>query len=209
MNDKNDYFNVITTGYAYLNRARIIEPEGADAYLAVTAAMLEGNKDKPRYQYIDLIVRGDDNVELIKKYFNEIESKDVKTLAAINIGSLKVKSFTFERGEKKGKPGATLKGVLIKITHMKVDGNVVFSSKDDAPKSDEAVSAASVPSGAEENESDPKSQPSVDIVSLSKEDPNFETKKAALKANGYRWHRASETWQKPLGLNGQDCQKAA
>ncbi|HAV1239925.1 TPA: DUF3577 domain-containing protein, partial [Salmonella enterica] len=55
-----------------------------------------------------------------------------KVLIAFNIGDIYPECFTYEKGEKKGQCGCGIKGRLIKITMIKINGNETYREKADA-----------------------------------------------------------------------------
>ncbi len=178
MNTDNSHFNVITKGIGYINDARVIEPEGAASYLACRLSLLEGHQDAVRYVYVDCIVRGPEAIDLVTQFRSQICSEKHRVIAAVDLGSLRVKPFLYQKGPKQGQPGAALKASLLKISYLKIDEDVLITSEGRAVWLDA------------EDESDP--QPSV--VRLSRDDPDFETRKAELKEQGYRWDRAQTAW---------------
>jgi hypothetical protein len=197
MTNETSYFNIITSGYAYLNKARVVPVSKGQPYLAVTAALLEGPFEDVNYQYFDLTIKGELANQLIEKYMNEINDRDTKVLASIEIGSMYIKSFIYERGPKAGQPGATAKGRLIKISHIKINGQVMYEKPtDDIP----ASANASHPEPSIDNNEAPAADSNAQLppeVKLSKEDPNFNEQKAMLKAQGYRWNSDSQSWVLP------------
>lgn len=50
-------------------------------------------------------------------------------LAGFRIGDIWADAFTYEKGDKKGQPGASLKGRLLFISWIKVDGETVYEAK--------------------------------------------------------------------------------
>jgi hypothetical protein len=52
-----------------------------------------------------------------------------KVLVAFRIGDIRTEAFTYEKGEKKGQAGASLKGRLLFLNWIKVDGETVYEAK--------------------------------------------------------------------------------
>lgn len=52
-----------------------------------------------------------------------------KVLVSFRIGDIWADSFTYDKGEKKGQSGASLKGRLLFIGWIKVDGETVYEAK--------------------------------------------------------------------------------
>ena len=182
MSDKK-YFNVITKGLGYLNDARVVAVDGGSSYLAVRVSLLEGHEDNVRYTYVDCIVKGEKVTKLIQQYQSQIEDKDQKVIASVDLGSLKAKPFTYKRGAKQGQLGAALKAALIGINYLKIGGQVVYQNADKA----ESQTVESEQEKADQ-------RPRLEIVKLSKDDPDFETKKARLKSQGYTWDQEKIAW---------------
>ena len=121
------YFNVITKGLGYVNDARVVKLEGGHSFRAVRMSLIEGRVDNPRYVYIDLTVKGEATVDLIRQHRDAIADENRKVLAAVDISSLRTTAFVYKNGERKGQPGAALKGALIGISYLSIDGEVVYT----------------------------------------------------------------------------------
>lgn len=126
--DKPEFFNFHAKGVAYLNRAREVEVENGDPYLSCTLAVLTGPKSKVKYRYVDCRVVGEKAEELVQKYLSIINDEDRKVLAGCRIGDLWTDAFIFQKGPKQGKPGANLKGRLLFLEWIKIDGQYVYVS---------------------------------------------------------------------------------
>jgi hypothetical protein len=66
---------------------------------------------------------------------------------SFRIGDIWTDAFTYEKGDKKGQPGASLKGRLLFIGWIKVDGQTVYEAK---PREVEPV--------VEDGEAEPEAQ---------------------------------------------------
>ncbi|MFP3670172.1 DUF3577 domain-containing protein, partial [Priestia sp. SIMBA_032] len=91
-----------------------------------------------QYTYIDCRVTGAEADTLIRHCREEINSDD-KVLVGFTIGDIWISPFTYQKGEKKGQPGASLKGRLLYISMLRINGETVFRA---LPK-DTAESASS------------------------------------------------------------------
>ncbi len=118
------YFDLHTTGVGYLNRVREVKPERAQAFLAVDISALHGSADNVEYTRFDCRVSGKDAQEIIRGLIPAMEA-DHKVLVGFKIGDLYAETFTYERGERQGQTGVSLKARLLKITWAKVDGEPV------------------------------------------------------------------------------------
>lgn len=143
------FFDLHTTGIGYLNRIREVKPRGkGKPFMAVTVAALRGSMDDAEYSYIDCNVVGAEAEKLIRRSLAAVEAGK-KVLVSFRIGDIWTDAFTYEKGDKKGQPGASLKGRLLFIGWIKVDGATVYEAK---PKD----SAEPLPAqdGAAEDDSD-------------------------------------------------------
>ncbi|EDS7122092.1 DUF3577 domain-containing protein [Salmonella enterica subsp. enterica] len=125
MNTERKYFDLHTRGIGYVNRLRTVTPKKGNPFLACTIAALRGTTDQPEYTYIDVRVYNEKAVELLESCQDAL-SKKQRVLIAFNIGDIYPKCFTYDKGEKKGQCGCGIKGRLIKITMIKIDGHEVY-----------------------------------------------------------------------------------
>ena len=86
------------------------------------------SKDDGEYSYIDCKVSGSEAERLVVRYSPEV-SAGKKVLIAFRIGDIWADAFTYTKGEEQGKPGASLKGRLLFISWIKVDGETVYQAK--------------------------------------------------------------------------------
>ncbi|EKT1260958.1 DUF3577 domain-containing protein [Salmonella enterica] len=125
MNTERKYFDLHTRGIGYVNRLRTVTPKKGNPFLACTIAALRGTTDQPEYTYIDVRVYNEKAVELLESCQDAL-SKKQRVLIAFNIGDIYPECFTYDKGEKKGQCGCGIKGRLIKITMIKIDGHEVY-----------------------------------------------------------------------------------
>lgn len=122
------FFDLHTTGIGYLNRIREVKPRGKGSpFMAVAIAALHGSADAVEYSYIDCNVVGAEAEKLIRRC-QEAVSAEKKVLVSFRIGDIWADAFTYEKGDKKGQPGASLKGRLLFISWIKVDGETVYEA---------------------------------------------------------------------------------
>lgn len=121
------YFDLHTTGIGYLNRIREVKTRGKP-FVAVTVAALRGSTDNAEYTYIDCNVVGEEAEKLIRRCQPAVDA-DKKVLVSFRIGDIWPDLFTYEKGEKKGQSGVSLKGRLLFINWIKVNGELVYDSK--------------------------------------------------------------------------------
>lgn len=146
------FFDLHTTGIGYLNRIREVKPRGkGKPFMAVAVAALRGSTDAVEYSYIDCNVVGAEAEKLVRRC-QEAVVAGKKVLVSFRIGDIWTDAFTYEKGDKKGQPGASLKGRLLFIGWIKVNGETVYEAK---PKD-----SAEPPPNQEDNaESDSTSDP--------------------------------------------------
>ena len=139
------YFDLHTRGIGYVSRIREVTPKKGASFVACTIAALTGSADSVDYRYIDTTVVGEAAIYLIKRCQDAVGSNR-KVLVSFNIGDLWVDPFIYSQGEKKGTTGFSLKGRLLAIDWIKVDGEVVYT-KSSQPEStaDEGAVANSTP----------------------------------------------------------------
>ncbi|VXC23924.1 conserved hypothetical protein [Pseudomonas sp. 8Z] len=133
------YFDLHTTGIGYLNRIREVKPRKGSPFMATTIAALRGSSDDVEYTYIDCNVVGAEAEKLVRRCIEAVDA-DKKVLVSFRIGDIWADAFTYEKGEKQGQPGASLKGRLLFIGWIKVDGETVYEAKpkDNASDSDQS-----------------------------------------------------------------------
>ncbi len=210
---ENNYFDLITTGIGYLNRARVVTPNQGKAYMAVSVTALHGSVDATNYTHFDVRVVGEGAKEFITAYEDEINDRDSKVLARFNIGDPQPTSYIAKKGEYKGQKRYLIKGRLLKITWAKINDEVLdLGESDNNAESESAVDTSTAEeapvqtpvetqiSGSVETEADDGLQTWEnqlgDVVKLDKNDPEFHTKRQALKSLGYRWNSGDMAWHK-------------
>lgn len=131
------YFDLHTTGIGYLNRIREVPIRRGEPFLAVTVAALHGAADSVEYSYIDCKVVGAQAEKLVRRCKEAVEAKK-KVLISFRIGDIWADPFIHQKGEKQGRPDASLKGRLLFISWIKVDGTTVYDAKEEAEKPSKA-----------------------------------------------------------------------
>jgi len=125
MNTERSYFDLHTRGIGYVNRLRTVTPKKSNPFMACTIAALHGETRAPEYTYIDVRVYNDKACELLERCQEALGNKQ-KVLIGFTVGDIYPESFTYEKGEKKGLTGCSIKGRLIRISLIKIDGHEVF-----------------------------------------------------------------------------------
>lgn len=122
------YFDLHTTGIGYLNRIREVSVRKGAPFMAVTVAALHGSADVVEYSYIDCNVVGAEAEKLIRRCQEAVDAEK-KVLVSFRIGDIWADAYTHKSGQKQGQPGASLKGRLLFIGWIKVDGETVYEAK--------------------------------------------------------------------------------
>lgn len=123
------YFNLHTSGVGYLSRIREVKPKKGDAFLACKVSALCGapNADgKVEYRVFDCRVSGAEAEKLVRRCMDAVEAEK-KVLIGFNIGDIYPDLY-----ESNGETKVMMKGRLLRIDWIKVDGQTVYT----APRQD-------------------------------------------------------------------------
>lgn len=130
--DSKTYFNLHTSGVGYLSDIRTVNPKKGKPFLACRIAALVGSSDDLEYRYFDTNVVGKEAESLIKRCEQALD-ENRKVLISFNISDIWTDTFTYKKDtqyHKKGDVGVTLKGRLIRIDMIKIDGEVKYKRED-------------------------------------------------------------------------------
>lgn len=205
------YFDLVTRGVAYVNNARIVPVEKGEDYLCVNLSFLEGNANDVNYVRMSARVRVQESADLLGKYIDQINSDQDKVIACVQVGGLRLGTYTSKAEATKGQIVPSLATNLLSIDTLKINGDVVFKAeKSDGEASNTAEQApvvsdvvTPVSTKQQSAEDDSAEAPVVESaelpreVKLDKNDPEFEAKKSELKASGYRWNSGAQSWVLP------------
>jgi len=134
------YFDLHTTGVGYLNRARVVKMKKGE-FLAVAISALRGATDSVEYTRFDCRVSGSEAQAVVRQLQPAIDAEK-KVLVGFKIGDLYAETFTYDKGQKAGQTGVSLKAHLLLIQWAKVDGETVYQ----APRNESSeATAASEP----------------------------------------------------------------
>ena len=118
------YFNLHVEGVGYLNRVRTVKPKKGQEFLACTVSALRGSTDDVGYTKFDCKVSGAEAQKVIKLLEqNVVDEKPV--LIGFKIGDIYPEIFTYEKGDKQGQQGVSIKGRLLRVKFAKVNGVAV------------------------------------------------------------------------------------
>ncbi len=130
------YFDLHTTGFGYLNRMREVSLKRSQSFWAIDISALHGSADDVQYTKFDCRISGSEAQEILLKFKPDIDAKK-KVLIGFKIGDIYPDTFVYEKGDKAGQTGVVLKGRLLRVAWVKVDGQTLYS----APKDEQADSA--------------------------------------------------------------------
>lgn len=193
-------YNVITNGVGYINRIRKVQPEKGDPYLACDVALFQHVGDNVEYVRFSCVIRGRQAKEIIRTHFTSpggevVHPKDTVVVANMNLGGISVRKFVYRKGEKKGQTGISLRAALLSIKWLRIgDIEVDLEYGGQTANGTARQAANGRPAFVREMlaEFDRKGH-----VSLSKDHPEFEARKAWLKENGFKWNAKKGVWVKP------------
>jgi hypothetical protein len=205
-NTESKYFDLITTGVGYLNRARTVKLRQGAGYECVSIAALRGHVDSPEYSYFDCRIVGEQALAFVETHKEAINDYNTKVLVRFNVGDGEATSYEISSGDNKGQRRHCIKARLLKITWAKVGDDVIDLGLDEA-----ADDAGTMPAGSD-GEAPQRLTPSPaeaavvnkprwedtlgDVVNVEEDDPYFVQKTARLQKLGYRWHSESREWRK-------------
>ena len=133
------FFNLHVEGVGYLNRVRTVKPKRGQEFLACTVAALRGSDSDVCYTKFDCRVSGADAQAIVKRLENDVAA-DKAVIIGFRIADIYPEMFTFEKGDRKGQPGVSIKGRLLRIKFAKVNGEPI-----DVPQPARAEERESVP----------------------------------------------------------------
>lgn len=119
------FFDLHITGVGYLNRARQVKVRRGEPFLAVDVAALHGAADDLQKTRFDCRVSGAEAKRVLRTLMPDIEAGKA-VLVGFRLGDLYAEMFTYEKGERQGETGVSLKARLLKITWAKVDGQTIY-----------------------------------------------------------------------------------
>lgn len=133
------FFNLHVEGVGYLNRVRTVKPKKGQEFLACTVAALRGSDSDVSYTKFDCRVSGADAQAIVKRLEDDVAA-DKSVIIGFRIADIYPEMFTFEKGDRKGQPGVSIKGRLLRIKFAKVNGEPI-----DVPQPARAEERESVP----------------------------------------------------------------
>lgn len=142
--DEAEYFNLHASGCGYLSRVRWVDPgkrrggRTGETFLACAINAMRGDVGSPCYTYFDLRVSGEEAAELVEQLKAPVD-ENRKVFVAFKLSDFYAHPYEREARDNNGKKtgqkeiSALIKGRLLLITHVKVDGEIVYQREDAAP----------------------------------------------------------------------------
>lgn len=141
-----EHFDLHTKGCGYLGRVRWVKPRGggrrAEPFLACAINAVHGSVTEPAYTYFDLRVVGVECAELVERFKQDVQN-DRKVFVSFRVGDIYPHLYyadvkDSETGAPGKEPRVIIKGRLLLLTHVKVDGQTVY----ERPKTTDVQPAA-------------------------------------------------------------------
>lgn len=132
------YFDLHLTGLGYLSRVREVTSAGhgrakAKPFLACSISAFHGDPEVQNgvvYLNLDLIVSGETAKDVILSVMDDANDRDVKVLVGFRAGDHYISTYEIKQGNRAGQMGTVLKGCLLKVFWVKVDGVSVYQAED-------------------------------------------------------------------------------
>jgi hypothetical protein len=119
------YFNLHVEGVGYLNRVRTVKPKKkGQEFLACTVSAMRGSTDEVAYTKFDCRVSGSDAQKIVKALEADVNA-DKSVIIGFRIADIYPELFTYEKGERQGQTGVSIKGRLLRVKFAKVDGESI------------------------------------------------------------------------------------
>ena len=134
------FFNLHVEGVGYLNRVRTVKPKKGQEFLACTVSAMRGSTADLGYTKFDCWVSGAEARKIVKLLEPDVAAEKT-VIIGFKIADIYPELFTFEKGDKKGQPGVSIKGRLLRVKFAKVNGEAV-DLPEPAPVSESETVAA-------------------------------------------------------------------
>jgi hypothetical protein len=118
------FFNLHVEGVGYLNRVRTVKPKKGQEFLACTVSAMRGSTADLGYTKFDCRVSGAEARKIVKLLEPDVAAEKT-VIIGFRIADIYPELFTFEKGDKKGQPGVSIKGRLLRVKFAKVNGEAV------------------------------------------------------------------------------------
>ena len=118
------FFNLHVEGVGYLNRVRTVKPKNGQEFLACTVSAIRGSTDAVAYTKFECRVSGAEAKKIVKWLEPDVAAEKA-VLIGFKIADIYPELFTYEKGDKKGQAGVSIKGRLLRVKFAKVNGEAV------------------------------------------------------------------------------------
>lgn len=139
------FFDLHVEGVGYLNRVRTVRPKKGQEFLACTISAMRGAAGQVEYTKFDCRVSGAEAKQMVQLLEPEVAAKK-SVIIGFKLSDIYPEVFTYEKGERKGQQGVSIKARLLKVKFAKVEGQAV--SLPESPKAGEAAVAESAETAA-------------------------------------------------------------
>lgn len=118
------FFDLHVEGVGYLNRVRTVRPKKGQEFLACTISAMRGAATQVEYTKFDCRVSGA-QARYIVQFLEPWVVAKKPVIIGFKLGDIYPEVFTYEKGDRKGQQGVSIKGRLLKVKFAKVDGQAV------------------------------------------------------------------------------------
>ena len=116
-----------------------MKPKKGQEFLACTVSAMRGSTDDIAYTKFDCKVSGAEAQKIVKMLEADVAAEKT-VIIGFKIADIYPEMFTFEKGDRKGQPGVSIKGRLLRIKFAKVNGESI-----DVPQPARPLERDSVP----------------------------------------------------------------
>ena len=138
--NQSSFFNLHVEGVGYLNRVRTIKPKKGQEFIACTVSAMRGSTDDIGYTRFDCKVSGAEAQKIVRRLEPDVAAEKT-VLIGFRIADIYPELFTFEKGDKKGQPGVSIKGRLLRVKFAKVNGEALDLPQPAGSSEPESVAA--------------------------------------------------------------------
>lgn len=138
--NQSSFFNLHVEGVGYLNRVRTVKPKKGQEFLACTVSAMRGSTDDIGYTRFDCRVSGAEAQKIVKLLEPDV-ADEKSVLIGFKIADIYPELFTFEKGDKKGQAGVSIKGRLLRVKFAKVNGESIDLPQTARSSESESVTA--------------------------------------------------------------------
>ena len=123
--NESSYFDLHVEGVGYLNRVRTVKPKtGGQGYLACSVSAMRGSTDDVAYTKFECRVSGMDAQKIVRQLEADVNAEK-RVIIGFRISDIYPETFTYEKGERQGQTGVSLKGRLLRVKFAKVNGESI------------------------------------------------------------------------------------